>query len=159
MLVVPLNVEVSGDLLQCREDFKSVGVDFDEAWPKGKVRVDLLVPGEGLIEDLQRALDDSTVLVVVDVARVHDAVTRTGLRTGPVALHALAVLRHFVRRARPHTGSIVLEQVLGAMLHARCTVSEFSVWIRLPQVVGWVVDLHGWAFLLAFAVVVEVFTS
>ena len=60
--------------------------------------------------------------------------------------------------ASAYTCPVVFEEVFGAVLDAGGAVGVLAVGVLLPLVLVGVVGLHGWALLLANAVVVEVLT-
>lgn len=109
MLVIALNVDVAGDFLERGKHLQAIRMDFDEPRAEGEVGVDLLIAIERLIQYLQRSLDHGAASVVIDVARVNDALARTFLGTSAVAQHAFAIQRHLRGWTGAHTGPIILE--------------------------------------------------
>jgi len=155
-VVEGLDVEVASDLLQGAENLEAVGMHSRVALSEREVVVDVLVAGEGVVEDGERALDHGAVLEVVDVARVHRDVALARLGTRSVARHALAVHRLLVGRTRAHARAVVLEQVLGTVLDAGGAVRVLAGRVRHPRVRDRVVALHRRTLLLTRAFVVEI---
>lgn len=137
--MVTLDVDETTNFLERRENLQPIRVNFDVPRPERKITKHLLVTVERLIQNFQRSFDDRAVFVLVDVSRVYDSLTLARLGTGSVARDALSVLCHFVRWARSHTGSVILEQMFRAVPYAGCSVGVFALGIRLPEVVCWVV--------------------
>lgn len=151
-----LDVEVAGDFLQGAENLESVGMHARVAFAEREVVVDVLVAGERVVQDGERALDDGAVLEVVDVARVHGNITLARLGTRTVARHALAIDRLLVGRTRAHAGAVVLEQVLRTVLDAGGAVRVLAGRVRHPRVGYRIVALHCRTLLFARAFIVEI---
>lgn len=77
-------------------------------------------------------------------------------RTRAIARDTFTVFGCLIDGTRSHTRPIVFEQMFGTTAHARSTVRIFAIGIRLPQIIGRIVFLHGRAFLFANTVVVEI---
>lgn len=105
-----LYIDEPGDFLQCAEHLQSVRMHLRVARSEREVRVDVLVPGETVIQYRYGTIDNGAPSEAVYVACVH----ATGgldpfacLGTGPLTVDTFAVQRSFVRGATPHTGSVV----------------------------------------------------
>lgn len=157
--MVTLDVNVAGDLAQRREHLQSIRMHFNEARSKREVRIHLLKPIETLIQYLQRTLDNGAIAERIDIARMNDAHAGTRLRTGTIARYTFTILCSFIDRARSYACTIILQQMFGAITNACRSVSVFTIWIRLPQIIGWIVFLHWWTFLFAYTVIVEIATG
>lgn len=159
VVVVGLDVEISGDLFQGVEDFQSVWVHGGVPLAERVVRVDVLEALERILEDDDVALYHGAALEAVDVARMDVGVDGASLRTGPLAGHARPVFGLLVGRTRADAGPVVLEQMFGTVLDARGPVRVLPLRIVLPRVGRRVVDLHRRALLRADPAVVKVPTS
>lgn len=109
VLVVPLDVEESRDLLQRAEHLQLVRVHLLVPFAKAEVLVNVLEALEALVEDRDRAFDDRAVLEAVYVPGVHLLDALAGLRAGPVAGHALAVQGLLLRRTGPYARAVVFQ--------------------------------------------------
>lgn len=107
--MIALNIEIAGDFFEGRKHPQPIRMDIHEARAKREVRINLLIPSEGLIENLQRTLDNGAALILVDVSGVDDAVARAGLWTGTVTLDAFTVLSHLVGRTCANASAIILQ--------------------------------------------------
>jgi len=88
-----LDVDESCDFLQGGENLQAVRVHPRVARTERKVRVDLLEPVEGVVQDRQRSFNDGAVAEGFDVARVDNVHSLARLRARTVAYHALAIHR------------------------------------------------------------------
>lgn len=80
-------------------------------------------------------------------------------RTWAIARDAFTIFGCLIKGTCSHTRPIVFEQMFGTVAHARSTIRIFAIGIRLPQIIGRIVFLHGRAFLFADTVIVEIATG
>lgn len=91
VLVIALDVQETGDLLQSAEHLQLVGMHFLVTFAETEVLIDVLETLETLVEDRDRALDDRAVLEAVYVPGVDLLDALAGFRARSVAGHAFAV--------------------------------------------------------------------
>lgn len=71
--MIALNIDVASDLSQCGKHFQTIGMHFNVTLSKRKIRVDMLIAVECLIQNLDGAFDDGTVTERIDITRMYDA--------------------------------------------------------------------------------------
>jgi hypothetical protein len=116
----------------------------------------VLEAGEAGVENLYVPLDDGAVLQAVNVSGVDGVFKIADFGAGSVAWDALSFDVLLLGRAGPDAGTVVLEQVLGAVLDAGGAVRVLAVRVLLPLVHDRVVALQARALLFANAVVVKI---
>lgn len=52
LILISLDVEITGDFFESWKHFQAIWMNLNESWAEWEVRVDLLVAAEGLIENL-----------------------------------------------------------------------------------------------------------
>lgn len=154
-----LNVNITRNLFQSAENFQSIRMHLRMSNAERPIFMDWLKSCETGIEDGYGSIDDRTSLKTIDISGVNASVgfdPFTTFRASSVAVNAFPVLSSLIRRATPNASPVIFEEMFGAVFDACSTVSVFPFRVKFPGISGRIVSLHRWAFLSAFAIVVEI---